>query len=283
MPGRLFKHPLVYALICFSGFIALVSLRAGQPPAPPPPAPHDRVVIAPSVLTLLYAGDRFLAADLETIRLSATGMDIAGQTDDFYLIRAHNVVSQLNPCQENNYYFANALLSWGGAVEEGGVILQRATECRFWDELPPFLYGFNQYFFNKKISEAQQALEVAAQRADSNAAGYRKLAVMIEAEQLDDARMAQKFLIHERDKADDPKLQAMLDKRVQRLQGLITLRDAQGTYEARTGHALREPGELIKAGILDRFPLDPMKWGYEFKNGRFELRQLKVGGVGDRK
>lgn len=282
MPGRLLKNPLVYSLICFSGFVALVLWRTGQPTASTPPAPHDRVVIAAPVLTFLYAGDRFLAADMETIRLSATGISVSGRTDAHYLIRAHKVVAQLNSCHENNYYFANALLTWGGAVEEGGVILQRATECRFWDELPPFLYGFNQFFFNRNIPEAQEALETAAQRADDNAAGYRTLAVMIEAEQLDDARMAREFLAQERDEADDPKLKAMLEKRVQRLEGLITLRDAQRTYEARTGQALRQPEDLVKAGILDEFPLDPMKWGYEFKDGRFELRQIKVGGVEDR-
>lgn len=281
MPAHLFKHPLIYTLICFGGFVVLVSWRAGQPAPLPPPAPHDRVVIAAPVLTFLYAGDRFLAADLETIRLSATGISITGGIDTHYLIRAHKVVSRLNPCHENNYYFANALLTWGGAVEEGGVILQRATGCRFWDELPPFLYGFNQYFFNKNIPEAQQALEIAAQRADNNAAGYRNLAVMIEAEQLDDARMARKFLIQERDQAGDPKLKAMLDKRVKRVEGLITLRDAQHTYEARTGKILQQPGDLIEAGILEEFPQDPLKWGYEFKNGRFELKQVKVGGVED--
>jgi hypothetical protein len=237
------------------------------------------VVIAAPVLTLLYAGDRFLAADLETIRLSATGISITGRIDVNYLIRAHKVASQLNPCQENNYYFANALLSWSGAVDEGGQILQRATECRFWDELPPFLYGFNQYFFNKNISEAQQALEIAAQRTERNAAGYRRLAIMIEAEQIDDARMAKNFLIQERDKAEDPKLKTMLDKRIERVEGLITLRDAQHTYEERTGKTLRQAEDLINTGILDEFPKDPMNWGYEFKNGRFELKQVKVAGV----
>ncbi|TDY01171.1 hypothetical protein [Thiohalophilus thiocyanatoxydans] len=279
MPGRLVHHPLVYALLCFSGFIALVLWRAEQPATTLPDPTHDRVVIAAPVLIALYGGDRFLAADLETIRLSATGISTNGQIDAHYLIRAHKVVSRLNPCQENNYYFANALLSWGGAVEEGGVILQRATECRFWDELPPFLYGFNQYFFNRNISEAQQALEIAAQRSNDNAAGYRKLAVMIEAEQLDDARMARKFLVQERDQAEDPKLRAMLDKRVTRVEGLITLRDAQRTYEEQTGKTLQDPGALIEAGILDAFPRDPLNWGYEFKEGRFILKEIKVGGV----
>jgi hypothetical protein len=279
MTSGFYKHPLILALLCFAGFITLVVERAEQPPLTMARPSHDRVVIAAPVLTLLYAGDRFLAADLETIRLSATGISITGRIDVNYLIRAHKVASQLNPCQENNYYFANALLSWSGAVDEGGQILQRATECRFWDELPPFLYGFNQYFFNKNISEAQQALEIAAQRTERNAAGYRRLAIMIEAEQIDDARMAKNFLIQERDKAEDPKLKTMLDKRIERVEGLITLRDAQHTYEERTGKTLRQAEDLINTGILDEFPKDPMNWGYEFKNGRFELKQVKVAGV----
>lgn len=62
---------------------------------------------------MLYGGDRFLAADLELIRLSATGMD-NGSTDAEYLIRAQRVVAELNPCHEDNYYLANGLLAWGG-------------------------------------------------------------------------------------------------------------------------------------------------------------------------
>ncbi|MFP3874970.1 MAG: hypothetical protein ACLFV1_11015 [Thiohalophilus sp.] len=273
------RHPLIYALLGFSGFIVLVLWRAEQPATAMPAPSHDRVVIAAPVLVVLYGGDRFLAADLETIRLSATGISATGRTDAHYLIRAHRVVSRLNPCQENNYYFANALLTWGGAVEQGGEVLRRATECRQWDELPPFLHGFNQFFFNRKIDEAQRYLEIAAQRAENNAAGYRKLAVMIEAEQIDDAKMALDFLRQERDKARDPKLRAMLDKRVERLQGLVQLREAQRTYEQRTGRALQQPQELISAGILEAFPRDPLNWGYEFKDGKFILKQVSVAGA----
>lgn len=278
MPGRLLQHPLVYALLCFSGFIALMLWRAEQPATAMPAPSHDRVVIAAPVLVALYGGDRFLAADLEALRLAATGRD-DGESDTFYLLRAHKVVAELNPCHEDNYYLANALLTWGGAVEAGGGILERATRCRQWDEVPPFLYGFNQYFFNRDIETAQQALEVAATRAGRNAPGIRKLAVMIEAEQIEDEEIALDFLRRERDRAADPKLKAMLDKRVTRVEGLKKLRDAQRTYEARTGKTLREPGALIETGILDAFPRDPLNWGYEFKEGRFILKEIKVGGV----
>jgi hypothetical protein len=272
---RYLKQPLIQALLSFSLFIALVQWRAGQPVMPTPTIPLDRVVLSAPVLTALYGGDRFLAADLETVRLSATGTE-GGQPDANYLVRAHEVVSELNPCHEDNYYLANALLTWGGAVDEGDKVLQRAIDCRSWDELPPFFYGFNQYFFNHNIKEAQRALGVAADRATGNAASFRKFAIMIGIEQIEDEKLALKMLEQERDKARGAKLIAMLDKRVKRLEGLVILRDAQRAYEKKTGKPLKRPQDLVTEGILDALPQDPMKIGYEFVDGRFILKQIKI-------
>lgn len=274
------RQPLLHTLIAFGGFIGLTyytnhitALRATPE--------HDRVVIASPVLTVLYGGDRFLGANLETIRLSATGID-NGRIDNFYLIRAHKVVSELNPCHENNYYLANALLSWGGAVDEGGEILERAALCRYWDELPPFLYGFNQFFFNRNVPEAQRWLEVAAQRAEQNADGFRNFAIMIEVEQVEDEKIALDMLRRERGSAESPKLAAMLDRRIARLEGLALLRDAQRRFEAKTGRPLSNPNELLTTGILEKFPNDPMRIGYEFADGRFRLKKVRVAGIEDR-
>lgn len=275
------KLPQLQALVWFGMFFTMVQWRGGEPNSATLPVPHDRVVISAPVLTTLYGGDRFLAADLEALRLAATGVE-NGQADAHYLIRAHKVASELNPCHEDNLYLANALLTWGGAVNEGSEILQRATECRRWDHVPPFLYGFNQYFFNRDIETAQQALEIAATRSERDAAALRKLAIMIEVEQVEDEKIALDLLRRERNRARGAQLFAMLDKRVKRLEGLLLLRDAQRTYEQRTGTLLQEPGELIAMGILEQFPQDPMKWGYEFKDGRFVLRKIKVAGVEER-
>lgn len=280
MQGYL-RHPLLYALLGFGAFALLVLWRSEQPAQAAPEPTHDRVVISAPVLSALYAGDRFLAANLETIRLSATGID-SGRADTFYLLRAHKVVADLNPCHENNYYIANALLTWGGAVEEGGDVLERATECRQWDELPPFLYGFNQFFFNRNIEKAQHWLEIAAQRADRNAAGYRKMAIMIEVEQIEDEQIALDMLKAEREQAEGAKLKGMLDKRIGRLEGLVTLRRAQRAYEQQTGNALEQPTALIETGILAQFPQDPLGIGYEFAEGRFRLKKVKVAGVEER-
>ena len=71
----------------------------------------------------------------------------------------------------------------------------------------------------------------------------------------------------------------MLDKRIVRLQGLMALRAAQQRYEARFGQALTDPQALIDSGELNAFPDDPLRIGYEFAEGRFRLRELKIAGL----
>lgn len=270
--------PLLLALLGFGVFSAAAQWRA-HTPAPVAPVIEGRVVIAAPVLLVLFGGDRFLAASLEAMRLAATGVDL-GQADTSYLVRAQQVVAELNPCHEDNYYLANGLLTWGGADREGAEVLRRAMQCRFWDELPAFFYGFNQAFFNKDLVEAGRALELAARRATGNAAGFRKLAVMLQAETFADEKLALDYLIQQRDAASDPKLRGMLDKRVVRLQGLVVLREAQRRFEAEKG-ALTSLDQLVEHGLLPALPEDPLRLGYELRDGHIILRKIKVAGMED--
>lgn len=270
--------PLLLSLLGFGLFSAASQWRT-QVPEQAASVIEGRVVIAAPVLLALFGGDRFLAANLETMRLAATGVDW-GQADTGYLVRAQQEVAELNPCHEDNYYLANGLLTWGGADREGTEVLRRAMACRFWDELPAFFYGFNQAFFNKDIAEASRALELAAQRATGNAAGFRKLAVMLQAETFADEKLALDYLIQQRDAASDPKLRGMLDKRVVRLQGLVVLREAQRRFEAEKG-ALTSLDQLVEHGLLPALPEDPLRLGYELRDGRIILKKMKVAGMED--
>ena len=269
--------PLCFVLLGFALFHYVTQWR---PVAPPTATPliEGRVVIAAPVLLLLFGGDRFLAANVEVMRLAATGVD-GGMADTDYLVRAHKEVSRFNPCHEDNYYLANALLTWGGAVDEGEAVLRAATGCRFWDEWPPFFYGFNRFFFQRDVTGAVPALEEAANRASDNAAGFRKLAVMIQAEQIPDERLALEFLRNERDLSRDPRLKEMLTKRVTRLEGLVALREAQRLYEERMHEPLRDPQQLLDSGFLEAFPEDPLRLGYEFVDGRFTLKKIEMAGA----
>lgn len=230
------------------------------------------LVISAPIQVLLYGGDRFIAADIESIRATVASTD---QNANDFRLRAHQTVSRLNPCHEDNYWIGNAALSWGGAEELGFELLNNAMHCRFWDEWPAFFYGFNQHFFRQDIAEAQKALAIAAQRSKSNSAAFRTFATMIEVEKVDNTRMALKMLADERDKAKDKKLRDMLEKRVVRLTGLLTLREAQEDFEKRYKRPLKQPQELLDTGLISKFPDDPMGLGYEFRNNTFHLRQMK--------
>jgi len=271
------RQSLLLALAGFALFATIAAWRAQLPVVLTPQFFADRVVIPAPLLVALHGGDRFLAADLETMRLSATGMDDRG-VDTGYLVRAQREVARLNACHEDNYYLANGLLTWGGAVERGNEVLRAAVECRFWDEFPPFFYGINLSFFQRNNEEAARMLEIGARRSTDNAAAMQKLAVMLRAEQFADERLALNYLIQQRDSSVDPKLKDMLDKRVIRLQGLIQLREAQRQYESEHG-LLRDLQQLVDRGLLDELPTDPLRLGYELRDGSIELKKLKIAGL----
>ncbi len=270
-------QPLTLAVLGFALFVGIAFWRALQPVQLRPQLSTDRVVISAPILLALYGGDRFLAANLETFRLSATGMDDRG-VDTSYLIRAQREVARLNACNEDNYYLANGLLTWGGAVAEGNRVLRAALDCRFWDYIPPFFYGTNLAFFQHDNSKAAEILELGAQRSQENAAGLRKLAIMLRAKNFADERLALNYLIQQRDTTSDPKLKGMLDKRVQRLQGLLILRKAQRRYELSHG-SLQRLEQLVEQGLLESLPVDPLRLGYELRDGRIVLKKLKIAGM----
>lgn len=271
--------PLLLALLGFAVFAGIAFWRAQQPLSIAQAQVQDRVVISAPILLALYGGDRFLAADLEVMRLAATGMD-DGQSDTGYLVRAQQVVAQLNACHEDNYYLANGLLTWGGAVSEGNQVLSAAVQCRTWDFIPAFFYGINLAFFQRDAVEAQRILELGAQRSPENAASLRRLAIMLRAESFADEKLALEYLTRQRDAASDPRLHDLLDKRVVRLQGLVTLREAQRLFEASNG-ALASLEQLVEFGLLPALPEDPLRLGYELHEGQIILKKIKIAGMED--
>ena len=271
------RTSLLLALLAFALFATIAAWRAQQPVLLTPQLVTDRVVIPAPLLVVLHGGDRFLAADLETMRLSATGMDDRG-VDTGYLVRAQREVARLNPCHEDNYYLANGLLTWGGAVAQGNEVLRAAVDCRFWDEFPPFFYGINLSFFQRDNEQAARMLKIGAQRATHNAAGMLKMAVMLRAEQFADERLALNYLIQQRDSSSDPRLKDMLAKRVIRLQGLLDLREAQRRFEATHG-PLASLEQLVETETLGALPADPLRLGYELREGHIELKKLKIAGL----
>jgi len=230
-------------------------------------------VLSEPVQILLYAGDRFLAANIETIRAQAA---MFSRGTEGFRLRAHRAASLLNPCQEDNYWFGNASLSWGGAISQGMDVLRNASNCRYWDEWPPFFYGFNQNFFYQDTAEAQRVLKIAAERSDKNKAAFYTYATMLGLDLVKNTKIALKILKNERRLAVNKNHALMLDKRIKRLEGLLVLREAHIAYKKKFGKELEHPDELLTTGTLSSVPKDPMKLGYEFRDQAFHLKQLRV-------
>lgn len=218
--------------LALGGFLAFAVIAWGEQNQVISPANlpvRDRVVLPAVVQAVLVGGDRFLAANLESIRVVATADDVRDGADGnaSFAIRARLAVALLNPCHEDNYYYGNALLTWGGMAEQGTELMGRAMNCRGWDELPAFFFGFNQFYFLKNVERARQALEEAARRSTVNAAAMRKLSIMLAAGEIKEETAALEYLRSERNAAQDQKLRRMLDKRIGRLEGLLLLKAAQ--------------------------------------------------------
>ncbi len=261
------------AATMFTAFVYWSVVAYQENVSPNKHEPPPEIVVSGAAQILLYGGDRFLAANIESVRAAAAVTSSDAQ--DFRL-RAHKGVSRLNPCHEDNYWIGNASLSWGGLEKHGFDLLFNAMNCRYWDEWPAFFYGFNQYFFRNNISEARIAIERAATRSSQNAESFRTFSIMLEAGKVKNTQMALEMLKHERGEAKKPKLREMLSQRVTRLQGLLTLLESQKNFESKFGRPLRQPQELLETGLLDEFPEDPLNLGYEFRENTFHLRQMKI-------
>jgi hypothetical protein len=231
------------------------------------------VVMAAPLQVLLTAGDRFLAGNVSAIRAAASATIVEAE---IFRLRSHEAASQLHPCHEDNYWIGNASLSWGGAETQGMELLKNATRCRYWDEWPPFFYGFNSHFFHNNVAEAQRGMDIAAERSANNVAVFKTFSIMLTAGEIKDTDLALEMLKKERDKATDKKLRESLNKRVSRLNGLIILREAHVQYEKRFKTSLIDPHELIKSGILEDFPIDPLQIGYDFRDNEFHLLERKI-------
>jgi len=268
-------HFFFYFILLFISFFYCVSWRNNNPSKPKQAIALDRVVINAPFLIMLYGSDPYLATNIEFIKISANAYNYElDKIDTFYLTRSQQEIARLNPCHENNYYWANAFLSHSGMVAKGNNILVIASNCRFWDGLPPFLYGINEALFNNNIDEAIKALTLSSQRWDINRVAINNMIISLKAKRFNIAEQSLVFLQHEYKTTKDKKSKNSLLKRITRIEQLIVLRNAQKEYEAKYGE-LEYLDQLVERQILDELPEDPLFLGFEIRNGRVEIKQIK--------
>ncbi|MBS1197330.1 MAG: hypothetical protein H6R18_1115 [Proteobacteria bacterium] len=256
--------------------ISLFAWAQGRDPVERARTPESMVVALPVPVQILLSGsDRFLAADIATLRAILVGLGEKEHTLDA-LAHTQVAASWLNPAQEDNYYTAAALLPWEGYVDAAQVILGRAMKVRKWDPLPPFLYAFNQLNFRGDVDGAVAALHIAEDHA-SDLGAKRYFAEMATRWQSrrDDPGFVLNALRGTARQANSKKLFTFLDKQSKRLEGLMEIRSAVSRFLQLRGVAPSSLEELVTARVLDSLPVDPSGLGYALRGDVVYLKSAQ--------
>lgn len=236
--------------------------------------PELQISLPLFVQVFMAMGDRFLAADIASIR--ALVVDTQKMTPDQFAIMAklQEDVSWLNPGHEDNYYTAAAILPWVGHVDAAQRILTRASKARRYDYQPAFYYGFNQLHFRGDAAGASAWLRESAEHLPegNNRVQMQNLAAiwLDKTQDLDLAIRVVKAMAEQAKRRD---FQKYLELRVERLRTLRTVRTAATTYRKQYGKPPAKLDDMVSAGILEAVPIDPFGFGYAFDTqGEIVLR-----------
>jgi hypothetical protein len=212
---------------------------------------------------LMAMGDRQLAANLSGFRVLVAETERMSKED--YAIQAglQRDISWLNPAHEDNYYIAAAILPWGGQLEATQVVLQRAADARPFDYLPLFHLGFNHYHFYRNPAKGAEILLSAVPRTKDQQdqwALQNVAALWIErGYRLGDAAGRVEAMANA---APPGGFRKYLMVRASRLRDLDRLRSLARQYEQQYGHHLVRLDDLVRRGLLERIPPDPLGVGF---------------------
>lgn len=226
-------------------------------------AEEINVAISPLVQIALSGGDSFLAANLATFRATMVSVQDLDPADFQILAKVQEDASLLNPAQGDNYYVAQGILPWIGMHQDAISILERATNARPSDFLPPYFLGFDYMYFEGKFDKSGHYYRAAADRAG----GKNRDALLSHAakfmEKSDDPATAILFINGLIKSTRNQGLQQFLRVRIRRLENLIILREAALQYQKQVQHAPRHLNDLVESGILKTLPEDPLGIGYQ--------------------
>lgn len=225
----------------------------------------------------LAGGDRYLAADIATIRALIVSTEKMRPDGFSILAKVQEDASWLNPAHEDNYYLATAVLPWNNEVAATQEILQRATAARPFDYQPAFYYAFNESYFLGDVVGASRWLEGAASKLPDE--DQRLMMQNLAARMLDrsdDLQLAIDVVETMAKQATRKDFRSYLYLRVARLRTLQSLRAAAKVYEQRRHAPLRDLQQLVECGLIRELPKDPFGFGYAVQaNGNIVILNAK--------
>ena len=226
------------------------------------------------VQVFMAMGDRYLAANIASIRALVVATDRMRPEEFKILAKVQEDVSWLNPAHEDNFYIAFAILAQYGEVDAAQTILARASRVRFFDYQPAFFYGFNQWYYKHDPAGAAAWMTEAAKKLpdpDQQLIMQNMAARWVDKAQ--DTELAIRVVEAMAKEARRKDFRVYLETRVVRLRQLQQLRMAAVTYRERFGKPLPNLQELVSSGILPALPQDPFGFGFGFNaQGEIVLR-----------
>lgn len=231
----------------------------------------------------LAGGDRYLAANIGTVRAMVASIEPTANTEVGLSVIAaiQKDVSRLNPGHEDNYYFAAASLVGTPRHQDGQWILRRAIDARPFDFLPPFYYAVNRMHYDRQPVDGARWLRLAAARSDDQ--NNRAVLEQIAGRWLlkgDDPGMAASMLDAMAQQARTPGLRDYFGKRAQQARDLAVLQEALGRYEQRYRRRASRLDELVTGGVLARLPKDPFGNGYDMDGNGTPIVRFTVRSAG---
>jgi hypothetical protein len=212
---------------------------------------------------LLSAGDRQLAANLAGFRVLVA--DTFRMRAEDFAIQAtlQKDISWLNPAHEDNYYIAAALLPWSGQLEAAQIVLKRAADMRTFDWQPLFYYGFDLYHFYKDPIKGAEALLMGVSRTNDpqDQWALQNLAAIWVEKGYSLAEAAGRVEAMASN-APPGGFKRYLSIRAARLRDLERLRTLAQDYERQRGVKLTDIDALVRTGLADKLPVDPLGVGF---------------------
>lgn len=257
---RISTNMILAGVLALSAAVYVAGIRQTAHSRWVAPPEEMRVALPAELQVFMAMGDRYLAANLEVFRALVLSINKTDPDSLKVLAEVQRGASRLNPAHEDNYYISQAILPWMGFVEPTQFIQARATDARPWDFLPGFFYAFNRYYFEHRPQDASNILIRVAGRLPQKE-GVLEIAARWQ-EKGDDLQAALAVIRTMQQETRDAKLKAILQMRIDRLQGVIALREAAARYEKRTGHPLVDFSQLLTSGELRELPRDPTGLGY---------------------
>lgn len=222
----------------------------------------------PNVLKVLIADQAPLVADLAVLRvlfyygtiIEKWQTNVIIRPEFFNMYKTLQTAMQLDPYNEDTYYFAQAAFNWElGRAHEVNAFLEYGMQYRTWDHWLPFYAGFNYAYFLKEYDKAAYYMQRAAEISGNPL--YGKLAARYFYES-DQTALGLAFLDTMIASTRDKAVKRTYEVRKEALVAVSSLEQALEMYHEENKRFPQELYDLVLAGLIDKIPNDP--YGGEF-------------------